>query len=193
MQWVEVVQSERGQMMKGVVFTEFMDMVEARWGYDLLDDVIEGADLPHGGAYTAVGTYPFAEMGRLVAQLSARTEVPAPVLLEAFGRYLLGRFAVLYPVFFQDTDLHEFLASVDQTIHTEVRALYPDAELPRFAVTHRSSDRMTMHYRSRRCLSPLGKGLIEGAIDHFGQPCTVRVEADSADGSAMYFHIERAA
>lgn len=176
--------------MKGVVFTEFMDLVETTWGLDLLDDVIEGAALPHGGAYTAVGTYPFAEMGRLVAQLSLHTGLSATVLLETFGHFLLGRFAVLYPAFFADTDLFDFLASVDQAIHLEVRALYPDAELPRFDVEHRDADRMVMRYRSRRCLAPLGKGLIQGAIDHFDASCDVRVESASVDGSVMRFHIE---
>lgn len=35
--------------MKGVVFTEFLEMVEARFSADLVDDVIDAANLPSGG------------------------------------------------------------------------------------------------------------------------------------------------
>ena len=42
--------------MKGVVFTEFMGLVESRMGLDMLDRTIGEADLPNDGAYNSVGT-----------------------------------------------------------------------------------------------------------------------------------------
>ena len=45
--------------MKGMVFTELLDMVEDKFGIDMVDSIIEDADLPVSkGVYTAVGTYP---------------------------------------------------------------------------------------------------------------------------------------
>jgi hypothetical protein len=35
----------KGHGMKGVVFTEFMEMVEARFSADMLDDIIEDAQI----------------------------------------------------------------------------------------------------------------------------------------------------
>lgn len=43
--------------MKGVVFTEFIEMVEGRFGLAMVDRIIEAAQLPSSGVYTAVGTY----------------------------------------------------------------------------------------------------------------------------------------
>jgi len=43
--------------MKGMVFTEFMDMVEEVLSADILEDIIEKSELPNDGAYTALGTY----------------------------------------------------------------------------------------------------------------------------------------
>ena len=83
--------------MKGVVFTEFLDMVEQRFSPDMVDDIIEDANLPSGGAYTAVGTYPHDEMVALVVALSARSGAAVPDLLRAFGEYLFGRFVQGYP------------------------------------------------------------------------------------------------
>ena len=39
--------------MKGIVFKEFSDMVEATFGEEMLDTVIENSDLPSGGVYTS--------------------------------------------------------------------------------------------------------------------------------------------
>jgi len=43
--------------MKGIIFTEFLEMVEDRFSPEIADRIIEAADLPSGGAYTAIGTY----------------------------------------------------------------------------------------------------------------------------------------
>ena len=83
--------------MKGVVFTEFLGMVEQQFSADMADDIIDDADLPHGGAYTAVGTYPFDEMVALIVALSRRSGIEVPVLIHAFGQYLFGRFLCAVP------------------------------------------------------------------------------------------------
>ncbi len=57
--------------MKGIVFTEFIEMVESKFGFDMMDDIIESANLPSGGIYTAVGTYDHTEMVQLVIEISA--------------------------------------------------------------------------------------------------------------------------
>ncbi len=67
--------------MKGLVFTEFLDMVEQRFSADMVDDIIEASDLPSGGAYTAVGTYSHSEIVALVQQLAIRTGIAVPDLL----------------------------------------------------------------------------------------------------------------
>lgn len=155
--------------MKGIVFTELMDMVETTLSADVLDDVLARADLPNGGAYTAVGTYDHAEMVALLAALSERTGIPIPDLLRQFGVYLFGRFAALYPAFFQaPKNALDFLAGIESVIHTEVLKLYPDAQLPRFDVAHRDASRLVLEYRSVRHLEDLAEGLIRGCIAHFG-------------------------
>src|SRR5262245_35992633 len=56
----------REASMKGVVFTEFLEMVGAKFGEDMVDDVILACELPSGGAYTSVGTYDHQELFALV-------------------------------------------------------------------------------------------------------------------------------
>ena len=61
--------------MKGIVFTEFMDMVEDVFSIDILEDIIEESELPNNGAYTAVGTYNHEEIVRMTAQLSQAVDI----------------------------------------------------------------------------------------------------------------------
>ena len=37
--------------MKGMIFTEFLEMVEAKFSADMVDDIIADSDLPHGGQW----------------------------------------------------------------------------------------------------------------------------------------------
>jgi hypothetical protein len=99
--------------MKGVIFTEFLDFVETRSGYETVDAILEKAAPASGGAYTAVGNYHFSELVALLAALSQITGTPLPELLSAYGRHLFGRFACLYPAFFETIhDPFEFLENI---------------------------------------------------------------------------------
>lgn len=163
--------------MKGVVFTEFLDMVETRFSAAMVDDIIQDAQLPSGGAYTAVGTYPHGEMVAMVVALSLRSRTPVPTLLRAFGEHLFGRFVQGYPRFFDGVnDAFEFLAGIEDIIHAEVLKLYPDAQLPRFEVEHRDTQRLVLLYDSPRHFEDLAEGLMHGCVNHFGQP--IRIDRD---------------
>jgi hypothetical protein len=179
--------------MKGIVFTEFLDYVDAALGSNMVDDIIDDCDLPHGGAYTAVGTYDYKEMAGLVAALSKRTATPAPQLLGNFGRHLCHRFAHLHPDFFSaKTCLFDFLESVHDHIHVEVKKLYPDAELPAFQTHLRQADNLELDYRSCRPLAALAEGLIEGASDLYREPVAVSTQKiDDGAGGLVRFSIRQ--
>ena len=178
--------------MKGIVFTEFLEMVEERFSLEVVDGIIERAALPSGGSYTAVGTYPVEEMGRLVTELSAATGAPVPALLHAFGKHLMTRFTQGFPQFFADsTDALGLLERVENVIHVEVKKLYPDAELPSFECTREGPDRVVMVYRSPRRLSDLAAGLIEGCAEHYGEALDVTRDDLSGDGQIVRFTITR--
>lgn len=180
--------------MKGIVFTEFLEMVEATWSLQLVDAILGDAAPASGGAYTAVGTYPAGEMRALVGALAARTDGDVAGALRRFGEHLVGPFARRFPSFFAAApDALRFLAGVDGYVHQEVAKLYPDAELPRFACEADAPDRLVLVYRSQRCMADLAEGLIRGIGHHFGEPLAVTREDLAADGSAVRFEIRRAA
>lgn len=176
--------------MKGMVFTELLDMVEDKFGIDMVDAVIEDADLPVSkGAYTAVGTYPHEEIVSIVMQLSKHSGIAPNELLKIFGEHLFSRFHEAYPKFFLSaSDSFSFLENIDQYIHVEVRKLYPDAELPEFSC-ERSDNQLKMTYTSSRHMEDFAEGLIRGCLKHFQEEGDISRESVSENTSV--FKIQR--
>ncbi len=156
--------------MKGIVFCEFIGMVEECFSLEMADRIISSSKLATGGAYTTVGTYDHREIVELAGHLSAATGISAAELIRTFGEYLGKRFVTLFPAFFrQHGSTFDFLASVDSKIHVEVRKLYPDAELPEFQHHFPAHDSMVFVYRSKRPFADLAEGLIRACIRHFDE------------------------
>jgi len=178
--------------MKGVVFTEFLDFVAARYGEDMVDDIIKASALPTGGAYTAVGTYNHEELATLCSALAAATGENESELVRDFGAHLSGTFSRGYPDFFsRSVSFFDFLESIEAHIHVEVRKLYPDAELPSFKVAARTATRLVMDYRSPRRMGDLAEGLILGAAPKFGASARVqKIALEDTDGEATRFVID---
>ncbi|MCZ2808959.1 MAG: heme NO-binding domain-containing protein [Candidatus Bathyarchaeota archaeon] len=163
--------------MLGIVFSEFVDMVEASFSADMVDDILDDTGFETDGAYSTVGAYDHQELVGLVVALSKRTGISIDDLVQTFGQHLMVRFAERYRFFFEGvTDFFDFLKSVDNQIHVEVRKLYPVAELPRFVVRDINPTTVVMEYHSSRSFENLARGLIEGAADYFNQPVSISME-----------------
>lgn len=166
--------------MKGMVFTEFIDMVEDKFGLEVVDDIITSSDLKTGGVYTAVGTYDHTELLTLVDKLSQKVNIAVPDLLRTYGQELFKVFVKKYnPLFTRYDNTLDFLDGVDQHIHVEVSKLYPDAELPKLVFDRTSKDSIILIYESKRKLSDFGIGLIYGCAKYFNE----KVSIDTQDKS----------
>ena len=137
--------------MKGIVFSEFSEMVENKFSADMLDEIIMECDLPSGGAYTSVGTYDHNEIILLVSKLSEKTGIETDELIFTFGLHLAHQFSIKFTDFFNESgNLFDFMTSLDKHIHVEVLKLYPDAELPKFIFDDSDPDCLIMEYTSER-------------------------------------------
>jgi hypothetical protein len=179
--------------MKGVVFTEFLELVEGRFGIAVADRVItKGCPFQHG--FTSVGTYDYRELLSMVGQLSAETGAPAPVLVKAFGKHLFRTFLNSYPEAFSSVESTEqLMRRVEDVIHIEVRKLYPDAELPTFSFPSLDHQDFVIEYQSNRPFADLAEGLLEASIEHFGEPLlVVRTDMNGAPGTHCLFRLQHA-
>lgn len=180
--------------MKGMVFTEFLEMVEDKFGLEVADRIINDSHLPSRGVYTAVGTYPHSEMYTLVGNLSKVSGISVPDLLKVYGEHLFTRFAVGYARFFEGINsTFDFLSQIENYIHVEVLKLYPDAELPRFEVSSHTPEKLELIYTSERKLSDFAFGLISGCLKHFREEdrITLNMKMLKEDGSVVMFILQR--
>jgi hypothetical protein len=169
--------------MKGIVFTEFLEMIENKFSPEMADRIIEQADLRSGGIYTAVGTYDHSEMIELASRLSDETGIAPAEIMRSFGMYLFERFYTMFPIYFDRvSSSFDFLQRIEGYIHVEVRKLYPEAELPSFACATPHPGCLRLTYRSARPFAVLAEGLIRGCIAHYGEAVDIEVE-DLSDGT----------
>jgi len=172
--------------MKGIVFTEFLEMVEGQFGDEIADQIIEASDLSSAGAYTSVGTYGHQEIVQLVSHLSTETGISSPDLLKTYGKHLFGRFSTSYGHFIDPTNsLFEFMHSIQNYIHVEVHKLYPDAELPHIACEQVSPKQLSVTYKSERPFADFAEGLTLGAIAHFDEPVELKRVKTSKDSACF--------
>jgi len=176
--------------MKGIIFTEFLEMVESKFGLEIVDDIIDQADLPSEGVYTSVGTYEFNEMVSLISQLSSKVNVSADDLLYTFGLYLFDSLGKAHPEVIQSYNSPlGLLYSIEDHIHVHVKKLYPDAELPSFKILEKTDTSISMIYTSSRGLYKLAHGLMQKSFEHFNKSAEVSIELLKEDGTEVKFDI----
>lgn len=176
--------------MKGIVFTEFLEMVEVTFGLEVVDAIIESSDLQSEGAYTSVGTYDFNEMVHLLTHLSASVNMPVNDLLYSFGLYLFNGLLTTHPeVVSSYKNPIGLLYSIEDHIHVHVKKLYPDAELPSFKILEKTDKSLTMVYSSSRGLYALAHGLIKKTFEHFQKSVQVDLELLNEQGTEVKFAI----
>ncbi len=158
--------------MKGVIFNLLEEVITRRCGEDVWDALLEETELD--GVYTSLGSYPDAELAKLVLAASSVLKQPPETVLRLFGAEAIPLLAAKYPTFFLGhTGTQSFLLTLNDIIHPEVRKLYPGAEVPDFAYDTTSTDVLTMVYSSGRRLCALAEGLIHGAATHYGEEATI--------------------
>ncbi|SNR17014.1 heme NO-binding domain-containing protein [Tenacibaculum jejuense] len=176
--------------MKGIVFTEFLDLVESKFGLETVQQIIDESELESNGVYTSVGTYKFNEMVSLLTNLSKATKIAPNDLLRVYGLHFFDALVNNYGSILKSyKGPIELLSSIEGHIHVQVRKLYPDAELPQFETLEQTDEKLVLIYRSSRSLYPFAHGLMEKSFEHYGQNCDIKHELLKEDGSEVRFEI----
>lgn len=174
--------------MKGIVFTEFIEMVEYKHGFGVANAMIDQSGIDSAGVYSSVGNYHAQELVSMIDALASLTGSSVSTVNMEYGEYLFERFHVLYPRFFESiASPFEMLMMLDSHIHAEVRKLYPDAELPGFTYERVDAKTMKLLYDSSRQMHDFAYGLILGCLKHFD--CEGLIEMSELDKGRVLFTI----
>jgi len=179
--------------MKGVIFVEFLEVVEELYSYEMVDQIILDCELSSGGSYTSVGTYPHDDMLKLVTALSARTQTETSDLVFAFGKFLFGRLIARHPEFLESVkDTFSLAKAVETHIHQEVLKLYPDAELPLINASSVSESQLVVIYKSARPFADLALGLLTASGNYFDEDIHIaRHDFEGPPGTHAKFTLTR--
>lgn len=163
--------------MKGVLFTEFMEMVEEKWDLKMVDDLIIESDDPEEGAYSSTMYYKHENLVKLVVTLHEKTGIPLKDLLVTYGKYLFPKLAQSHLFLLKDIDnTLVLLERLEPIIHLNVKKLYPQSLPPTFR-TERVDDRtLYLYYRSHRKMADVAEGLILGSGNFYNENITVEQE-----------------
>lgn len=174
--------------MKGIIFAEFLELVEDKFGLGVLDKMLRQSS--DTGVYTSVGSYDHKALVRMIVELSHITGISADELQRVYG---VSVFRSLYQTLPQSANLSEvqgcfaFLHHVEEYIHVEVKKLYPEANPPQFEFINQSEGCMTFDYISARCFGQVCLGLIEGCADYFNQSVSIEMVPQTDDHSRVRF------
>lgn len=154
--------------MKGIVFTTFNEMVENEIGIDMWEAILESVNPESQGIYTSVEDFPDEELLAMVSELSERTDTPITDLLKAFGLHLFHALNLKHGIFVNEQpEFLEFLKSIEDVIHKEVKKLYHNPNLPTLDWEQEDDRSLDLYYRSPRKLCGLAEGLIRGAAQRY--------------------------
>lgn len=158
--------------MKGIVFNLLERVTADAHGEAAWDDILAAAGLD--GAYTSLGSYPDQHLTRLVGAASDALETPPDEVVRWFGRSALPLLASSYPAFFEPHHhTRDFLLTLNDIIHPEVRKLYPGADVPDFEMVVADDGGLRIGYGSHRKMCAFAEGLIEGAAAHYGEQVSI--------------------
>jgi hypothetical protein len=178
--------------MKGIVFTEFLDLVEEKFGLEMVDAIISQSKLESKGVYTSIGTYSFSELLQLLQNLQTKTGISIDNLLLIYGEHFFSVIETNYKDLLSSyNDPIEMLASIENHIHVEVRKIYTDAELPTFIIKEKTKKTLILIYKSSRSMHHFGLGLMNKTFEYFNSKATIILEKIKKDGTEVKFIITK--
>lgn len=168
--------------MKGIILNLVEEAIVAEHGDDTWDSLLDTSGLE--GAYTSLGNYPDDDLERLVASGAGVLAVQPRDLSRHLGEVAIKGLAERYPHYFSPHDTTvDFLLTLDDVIHTEVRKLYPESAPPDFWFDVPIGSELVVHYRSERRLCALAEGMMAGAAAHYDQLVSIAHESCMFDGA----------
>ena len=178
--------------MKGIFFTELLEMVEKEFGWEVTEKIVSKLGAGNNGVYDNHADYPYDQFTELVNILSFEVKRSVPDLTKNFGEYLFSRLVILYrPEFAGNSDIFQFLEQVDDFIHVKMQDRFPDARIRGFKAERISDTSFQITYRSKRGLVDLAIGLFMGCQRFFNEELILSTEFLSEDDGTVRFTLSK--
>jgi hypothetical protein len=188
--------------MKGIIFTEFLDLVEERFGLEMVDKIICQSRLESEGIYTSIGTYSFYEFLQLLHNLSKNNSISIINLLRVYATQIFSAMDTIHPDMLKSyNDSIEMIAAMNQHIekifttkdasHEQLLKAKSFSPLPQFIVKEKTKNSLIINYKSQRRMEHFWLGLMHEMFQHFDETATIVLEKVKKDGSEVKFTITK--
>jgi predicted hydrocarbon binding protein len=155
--------------MHGIIFSALKKYVRTKLGDEAWTNLRTAAGVGDR-IYLPVQTYPDTEIDSLIDTVATLSGITIPQLLEDFGRSMVPDFLKVYrPLIEPDWKTLDLLEHVETKLHSAARHTNPGANPPELRIRRESADRVVIDYDSPRRWCALGRGLILGVADHYGE------------------------
>ena len=95
--------------MKGFIFSEFLELVEDRFGYSFIEEMIN--ETSSDGIYTSVSSYPVEELVEMVLYISEKKMFPLKICFCCLAIFCFPGLLLHSPISF--TKMKHFSTSLD--------------------------------------------------------------------------------
>ncbi|WP_321298285.1 heme NO-binding domain-containing protein [Marinifilum fragile] len=179
--------------MKGIFFTELLEMAEREYGSLAVDKIIPFLKVGDHGVFNANMDYPFSQFHELINRLANEVRIAPTDLTKLYGEYLFSRLIIIYrPHFAGNSDIFEFLEKIDYFIHVKLQADFPHQGITGFKTERINHNTFTVSYQSTHDLIDLAIGLFMGCQKFFNEDLTVNAEIKTEfDKEWVYFTLNK--
>jgi hypothetical protein len=168
--------------MHGIFLTEFKKYVKSTRGDAAWDAIRARAGLD-SRVFAPTQHYPDGEVAALVAAASEMDGIAAAQILEAYGRFIVADLLALYRGLLRpEWRSLDLIEHGQETIDRVMRVNGSAGGAPELSVTRVNPNRLLVRYDSPRGMCSVGKGMVRGIGDHFGEELEVTEDACMLDG-----------
>jgi hypothetical protein len=188
--------------MKGIIFTEFLDLVEEKFGLEMVDQIICQSRLESEGVYTSIGTYSISEFLQLLHHLSKNKSISLINLLTVYAAQIFSAMDRIHPdILSSYKNPIEMIASMNYHIEIifntknatplEVLKAKSYSPLPHFTIKEKTENLLIINYKSNRGMQYFWLGLMHEMFKHFNETATIVLEKIKEDGTEIQFTINK--
>ena len=144
------------------------EFIVENYGEATFDEILDECTLKTKEPFVGPGTYPDEDLMEIVIKASEKLGITPDQALFAYGKYIFPKLVAAVPKFVEPYDHpKDFLKTINDVIHIEVKKMYSHAYTPEFKYFDTEEDKLIIQYSSKRKLYALMGGLIEGVANYF--------------------------
>lgn len=179
--------------MKGVLFTQSLAMIDALYGTNMVDDILDECNLETDGAYTTVGTYPHKEFVDIFDCLSRKMNISTATLMKQYGAFFFNYVAKrMSQILGQYESVFDFLENVNQLLNVDLQNIYKNTHTPEFSTQRLDKRKFIIIYSDTYPLADLIHGMINGCANYFDEEIFIETkDFDKADSFGRIFSLEK--